>query len=283
MSAIDEGRLPGALRRELRRIEPFWSALAVPAGTLGVILGSGLGGAADEFDTIWERSFGELGLAEASVEGHRGRLILARGSGAPLLFLQGRLHRYEGLADSQVLLPAAALANLGLAALLVTNAAGGLDPAFRAGEFMLIEDILSFQLQDPLRGGLPGPPRNPPRRPLYDAARGAQLREAAGRAGVTMHAGTLAVWTGPVYETRAEIGLSRMLGAHAASMSTFPESLLLAALGAPSLAMSCITNEIKELPGDPLTHAEVVEVGKSAAQNFARLLSAWSGIAGTGG
>ena len=173
------------------------------------------------------------------------------------------------------------MARLDLGALLITNAAGGIDPAFRAGEFMLIRDILSFQLQDPLRGAFLGEaPRRPPRRPLYDAAESARLLEAGKRAGIRLHEGVLAAATGPAYETRAELRVSRRFGAQAASMSTFPESLLLAASGAPSLAMSCITNEIKELPGEPLTHEEVVEVGKQSAENFAKLLAAWSKLAG---
>ncbi len=279
MSARDDSRLPPELLRVLDQSEAAWSALDIPAGTLGVILGSGLGGAADGFGVVWERGFAELGLPEASVAGHKGRLILAEGPGAHFLFLQGRLHRYEGLPDSRVLLPAAAMARLPLAALLVTNAAGGLDPAFRAGEFMLIRDILSFQLDDPLRGAaLGGALRRPPRRPLYDSAQADRFTEAAAQAGVRMHEGVLACATGPAYETQAEIRLSRTLGAGAASMSTFPESLLLATQGVPSLAMSCITNEIKDLPGEPLTHDEVVEVGRLAAADFAKLLAAWSRI-----
>ncbi len=272
--------LPAELGGALKELSPVWSALDIPDGALGVILGSGLGPAAERFPFRWSKDFGELGLPSASVAGHKGQLALAGGPGAPFLFLQGRLHRYEGLPDWRVLLPAAAMACLGLRGLLVTNAAGGLDPAFAAGDFMLIRDILSLQLDDPLRGLAPGEaPRTPPRRPLYDAALADTLLAAARESGVRLHEGVLTAASGPAYETRAEIRMTRALGAQAASMSTFPESMLLAHLGFPSIAMSCITNVI---PGDddrgfePLTHEEVVETGRNAADGFGRLLAAWS-------
>ncbi len=275
--------LPADLEAALADLAPTWSELEIPAGTLGVILGSGLGPAAEEFPMIWRKEFGELGLPAASVAGHKGQLALARGPGAPFLFLQGRLHRYEGLPDWRVLLPAAAMACLGLRGLLITNAAGGLDPSFAAGDFMLIRDILTLQLDDPLRGlTLDGAPRRPPRRPLYDDALSATLLAAAREAGVPLHEGVLTTASGPAYETKAEIRMTRALGAQAASMSTFPESMLLAHLGFPSIAMSCITNVIPDADDpdtEPLTHDEVVETGAAAAAAFGRLLAAWSSTA----
>jgi purine-nucleoside phosphorylase len=270
--------LPGELQEALAALSPLCRELTVPPGTLGVILGSGLGAAADDFAPVWEYSFADLGLTGASVAGHKGRLILARSPGGHFLFLQGRIHRYEGHPDSKVLLPAAIMAGLGLRGLLITNAAGGIDPTFRAGDFMLITDILSFQLDDPLRGMTAQAPRCPPRRPLFDPELSGSLLAAAGQTGVTMHQGILNVATGPTYETRAELNMSRTMGAHAASMSTFPESLLVSHMGVPTVALSCITNEISEDPdGEPLTHEEVVEVGNRAAVDFGKLLAAWSG------
>ena len=273
--------LPAELRAALGELAPTWSELEVPDGTLGVILGSGLGPAAEEFPMAWRKGFGELGLPAASVAGHKGQLALARpAAGAPFLFLQGRLHRYEGLPDWRVLLPAAAMACLGLRGLLVTNAAGGLDPAFAAGDFMLIRDILTLQLDDPLRGlSLDGAPRRPARRPLYDEPLSATLLAAAAEAGVTLHEGVLTTASGPAYETKAEIRMTRGLGAQAASMSTFPESMLLAHLEFASIAMSCITNVIPDADDpdtEPLTHDEVVETGAAAATSFGKLLAAWS-------
>ncbi len=277
--------LPAPLAAALAELAPIWSALELPAGTLGVILGSGLGPAADGFPARWSRGFAELGLPAASVAGHAGRLMLAAGPGAPLLFLSGRLHRYEGLGDLRVLLPAAAMAALGLRGLLITNAAGGLDPAFAPGDFMLIEDILSTQLADPLRGqALGGLPRRPPRRPLFDPALAETLAGAATAAGLRLHRGVLNCAPGPAYETRAELRMARQLGAQAASMSTFPESMLLAHWGLPTVALSCITNAIppEGAEAPPLTHDEVVEVGRSAAAGFGRLLAALSAALGPG-
>jgi purine-nucleoside phosphorylase len=269
--------LPPALGEQLEALVPRWSRLELPPGTLGVILGSGLGEAADGFPVLWRHSFAELELPGASVQGHRGSLVLARGEGAPLLFLQGRIHRYEGRGDPAVLLPAAAMAALGIRGMLVTNAAGGMDPAFRAGDFMRIRDILSLQLDDPLRGSAADPaPRSPARRPLFDPILGEALDAAAREAGVRLHEGVLTVALGPAYETPAEIRMARALGAQAASMSTFPECMLLARLGLPLLGMSCITNEIRESDETPLSHEEVVEVGLRSAAGFARLLAAMS-------
>lgn len=271
--------LPPDLDAALAALAPTWSALEVPPGTLGVILGSGLGPAAEGFPLRWRRDFASLGLPRASVAGHAGELRLAEGPGAPLLFLSGRLHRYEGLGDLRVLLPAAAMAACGLRGLLITNAAGGLDPAFAPGDFMLIEDILSLQLDDPLRGqSLAGAPRRPPRRPLFDHALADTLAACAVGVGLRVHRGVLNCAPGPAYETRAELRLARMLGAQAASMSTFPESMLLAEWGLPAVALSCITNAIPpegaEVP--PLSHEEVVAVGRQAAAGFGRLLAALS-------
>jgi len=265
--------LPAELADALESLRPRWSRLDVPAGTVGVILGSGLGPAADRFGRRWSLDVADLGLPPASVAGHAGRLTLAEG--APYLFLQGRVHRYEGLPDARVLLPAAAMAGLGLAGMIVTNAAGGMDPSYRAGDFMLARDILSMQLDDPLRGAPPvAAPRVPPRRPLFDAALAKALLAAAGEAGVTVHRGVLNAAPGPAYETRAELRLSRRLGAQAASMSTYPECMLLSRLEMPLLALSCITNEIVEEGGEPVSHEEVVAVGRRASEDFAQLLAA---------
>ncbi len=269
--------LPPALRDSLERIRPAWSTLSIPEGTVAVILGSGLGEAAKDFPVIWERGFKELGLLSAGVKGHKGSLILAESGGAPLLFLSGRLHRYEGHPDDAVLLPHAALALLNLRALLITNAAGGLDPSFDAGDFMLIRDILSSQWRDPLRGesGVSPIPLR-----LYDESLFAGLRRAAAEGGVVLREGILHAGLGPAFETPAEVRMARKMGASSASMSTFPESVLYARIGMPTAAISCITNVIKEEAGEELTHEEVLETGLAAAAGFGRMLAAWTKILG---
>jgi len=257
----------------LDRVRPAWSALDLPGGALAVILGSGLGEAAGAFPVIWEKSFEELGLLRAAVPGHKGSLILAESGGAPLLFLSGRLHRYEGHRDAAVLLPHAALALLGPRAVLLTNAAGGLDPDFKAGDFMLIRDVLSSQWRDPLRGESGRAPL--PLR-LYDSSLLAELRRAAGESGIPLHEGVLHAGLGPAFETPAEQRMVRAMGASAASMSTYPESVLYARLGQPTAAISCITNVIDENPSSELTHEEVLLAGLAAASDFGALLAAWA-------
>ncbi len=267
--------LPPDLQGELLRIQPAWEKLELPPGTAAVILGSGLGEAAGDFPVIWERGFEELGLLSAGVAGHKGSLILAETEGAPLLFLSGRLHRYEGHSDAAVLLPHAALALLDLRAILVTNAAGGLDASYAAGDFMLIGDILSSQWRDPLRGEsgkAPVPLR------LYDESLWAGLRRAAGEGGVVLHEGVLHAGLGPAFETPAEVRMARKMGCSAASMSTYPESVLYARMGASAAGISCITNVIDEGAGEELTHEEVLETGLAAAGRFGRMLASWARI-----
>ncbi len=267
--------LPPKLRSSLDGVRPAWEKLELPQGTAAVILGSGLGGATRDFPVIWERGFEELGLHSAGVAGHKGSLILAESEGAPLLFLSGRLHRYEGHPDEAVLLPHAALALLDLRAILVTNAAGGLDASYSAGDFMLIGDILSSQWRDPLRGEsgkAPVPLR------LYDESLRAGLRRAAAEGGVTLHEGVLHAGLGPAFETPAEVRMARKMGCSAASMSTFPESVLYARMGANVAGISCITNVIDEEAGEELTHEEVLETGLAAAGRFGSMLAAWTRI-----
>ncbi|MDP6418367.1 MAG: purine-nucleoside phosphorylase [Candidatus Krumholzibacteria bacterium] len=266
--------LPLDLRKSLEKILPLWPS-ELPARTRAVILGSGLGPAAEDFELVWEKNFEELGLISAGVEGHKGRLLLTSAGEVHYLFLQGRLHRYEGHPDREVLLPAAALACLPLDCVLVTNAAGGLNPDFQAGDFMLIRDILSSQLADPLRGG--EIPKDSGPLQLYDADLSADLQGAARGSGLRLHEGVLHVGTGPAYETLAEIRMARDMGASAASMSTFPESVLFARMGARTAAMSCITNVIADSPDEETSHEEVVEVGASAAVDFADFLREWAG------
>jgi len=269
--------LPKDLRAGLAEAIPAWRELDIPAGTVAVILGSGLGSAAESFLSIWERSFEELGLPSAGVAGHKGRLILAESEGAPLLFLSGRLHRYEGHPDAAVLLPHAALSLLDLRAVLVTNAAGGLNPRFEAGDFMLITDILSSQWRDPLRGETgraPSPLR------LFDESLYEGLRRAAREGGAVLREGVLHAGLGPAFETPAEVRMTRRMGCSAASMSTYPESVLYARMGLPLAAISCITNVIDPGAERPTTHQEVLETGLAAAGRFGGMLAAWAKILG---
>ena len=267
--------LPPALFESLERIRPAWKKLEIPEGAVAVILGSGLGEAASDFPVIWEKGFKELGLLSAGVAGHKGSLILAKSEGAPLLFLSGRLHRYEGHPDEAVLLPHAALSLLNLKAVLVTNAAGGLNPAFHAGDFMLIRDIISSQWRDPLRGEsgtAPIPLR------LYEDSLWDGLRLAAHTGGVTLHEGILHAGLGPAFETPAEVRMARKMGCSAASMSTYPESVLYARMKIPAVGISCITNVIDEDAGEELTHEEVLETGLAAAGRFGKMLATWARI-----
>jgi len=271
----------------LERLDPRWRRDVAGAaawltergiaGRIGLILGSGLGNVADNLRAATAFPYGRIpGFTRTSVAEHKGRLVAGRAGDVPVVVLQGRLHPYEGLPASTLLLPAAVLAAVGVSAVVVTNAAGGLNRFFRPGDLMLIRDQVDLHLRDPLRGLLtPAVPlrgARPPR--MYDADLARAVRGAAARAGISLHEGVYASMWGPAYETRAEIGLLRRLGCDAVGMSTAPEVALLAALGVSVVGISCITNPAREVGQPELSHQDVVEVGRRVRDRFTRLLEA---------
>lgn len=242
-----------------------------------IILGSGLGGFADTV-TVHDRvSTTDLPDYPAStVIGHEGRLLRATADGARLLLVQGRIHGYEGHDAATTALPARIATAVGARLLLVTNAAGGLDPSFIAGDLMLITDLLV--LPGARRMGLDvqraEPYARPLPRPLFPAAMLDRMRDAAGDAGVRLREGTYGFCAGPTYETRAEIAFYRGAGAHAVGMSTAAEIITASAHGLPVVALSCITN-IARTVRQTVSHAEVTSVAAKAADRLARLVHAF--------
>lgn len=249
-------------------------------GSVGLILGSGLGNFVDAVTDARAVDYGEIpGYATTSVAEHEGRLVAGRAGGRDVLVMQGRLHPYEGLPAEKLLLPTAVLACLGVDVVVVTNAAGGLDRNFRPGDLMVVRDQLDLHFRDPLRGLLvdPVPPRQAPGRGarpqvLYDRALAQAMLAAGAGAGIPLNQGVYASMWGPAYETRAEIGMLRRAGCHAVGMSTAPEVALLGALGVRVSGLSCITNPAREVGQPELSHQDVVEVGLMVRDRVARLL-----------
>jgi purine-nucleoside phosphorylase len=272
-----------------RRVEAAVAALAQAGcrGRIGLVLGSGLGNVADGLSGGGAVSFGDLpGFPAPTVQGHGGRVVWGESEGVPVVVLQGRLHPYEGLSWPDLLLPVATLAGLGLDTVLLTNAAGGLNPGYRPGDLMVIRDHLDMHLEDPLRGLLADPwlgggaaaaalGRVPPPGPLYHPEKSRMLYDAAAAAGVGAHLGVYASVWGPSYETRSEIGLLRRLPADAVGMSTAPEAVLLHALGVDVVGLSCITNAAHEFGHALTTHAEVIETGRQARDRLTEVLHAF--------
>ena len=244
--------------------------LAGRAGDVGVILGSGLGGYAEGLTSAAGVPFAEIPHMERSgVPGHRGLLVRGIRAGRALLCLVGRLHYYEGLTLQQVTFPVHLLAALGARALVVTNASGGIDPALRPGDFVLVMDHINLMGASPLRGG----PTFADMSAVYDAQAGARVRDAAARADIRLHPGVLAAVAGPQYETPAEVRMLRTLGADAVCMSSVPEAIVARALGLRVLGLSLVTNAAGGR-GGAVAHEGVLAAAAAGAARFAQLLDA---------
>lgn len=241
---------------------------------VGLILGSGLGGLADALEARRAIPFAEVpGFPRAGVDGHHGRVIFGRLDNLPCVVLAGRVHLYEGHTPDQVVLPTRALVRLGIDALIVTSAAGGIDPTFRAGDLMIIADHINLLWRSPLVGpALDGETRWPDLSTPYDP----QLRQLAVQVAVDEHIrvvnGVYCAVTGPSYETPAEIRMLARLGAHAVGMSTVPETLVARAAGVPVLGMSLITNQAAGLGAERLNHDDVLAIAADSALEFERLV-----------
>lgn len=243
---------------------------------LGLILGSGLGCFSDSFSDSEILPFGKIpNFPHSSVEGHPGNMVLGALEGIPCIALQGRTHLYEGYSMQDITFPVRVLGCLGIRYLIVTNAAGGLNPEYRPGDLMVIADHINLMGSSPLIG--PNPEDLGPRFPDMSAAYDAGLRQIAldmaGNLGIRSHQGVYLGVTGPNYETPAEIRMFRMLGADAIGMSTVPEVIVAAHMGIPVLGISCITNMAAGMSPLKIDHAEALETTEKAGENFRRLLT----------
>lgn len=241
---------------------------------VALVLGSGLGALAEAVEDAVRVPYGEVpGFAASTVVGHAGRLVAGRLEGRSVLAFQGRYHAYEGHPAPALAAPVRVAAALGARTLIVTCAAGGVNPDLEAGTLMLIRDHLNLMGQNPLVGpALPGEERFPDMTQAYDPSSMA-LAEAVARAeGVELSRGVYAALLGPSYETPAEIRMLRMLGADAVGMSTVPEVIAARAGGVRVLGIALITNAAAGISGKPLDHAEVVAAGAEAAERFQRVV-----------
>ncbi|WP_412067073.1 purine-nucleoside phosphorylase [Rubrivirga sp. IMCC43871] len=240
---------------------------------LALVLGSGLGALADDIEDAVVISTGDVPHYPGStVEGHAGRLVLGDLAGRPVLVIQGRAHAYEGHSPRALGFPIRLAHALGARGLILTNAAGGVNPAFGPGTLMLITDHLNLSFLSPLAGPVgEGETRFPDMSNPYDEAWRVKARDIALAHTIPYREGVY-VWTaGPSYETPAEIRFFASAGADAVGMSTVPEAIQAAALGVPVLGISTITNPAAGLSAAPLDHTEVLEVGRAVRDR----LSTW--------
>ena len=245
---------------------------------VGVVLGSGLGAFADTLDGGVRIPYRELPHMPASVvPGHAGSLCFGRVSGVSVVCMQGRLHLYEGYPIDRVVHGVRTMARLGVERVLLTNAAGALEPAWAAGDLMVITDHLNLTGISPLAG--PNDEALGTRFPDMTGAYDPELREmlhVAGReVGVSLRDGVYAGVLGPQYETPAEVRMLRMHGAHAVGMSTVHEVIALRHMGVRVAALSCLTNLAAGIATRPLEHTEVEAVASSRRVALAALLRAW--------
>jgi len=242
---------------------------------VGLILGSGLGSFADQFDSASAIPYGDLPhFPRSSVAGHAGQLVLGRVAEQRVVAMQGRVHFYEGYSPAEVVFPVRVLCALGIGSLVVTNAAGGIRGDLLAGDLMAISDHINLSGWNPLVG--PNDERLGPRFPdmsaAYDESLTAKLVQSAAACGVNLKKGVYAILSGPSYETPAEIRALRVLGADAVGMSTVPEVLAARHMGVRVVGLSCITNLAAGVGNKPLTHEDVAGTAARASGAFSLLL-----------
>ncbi len=243
---------------------------------LGIVLGSGLGGLADQLSDPDIVPFADLpGWPAASAPGHTGRLLLGDLGGVSVVCLQGRLHMYEGLDERLIVEPVLLMSALGARSVLVTNAAGGVNAAYPAGTLMLIADHLNLTGRNPLIGPNDDTlgTRFPDMVDAYSPRLRDVMRRAAAEEGVALEEGVYAGLTGPTYETPAEVRMLRGLGADAVGMSTVLEVIAARWAGLEVCGVSLVTNPGAGVTGEPLTHEEVLAAAAEAAPRFIALVT----------
>lgn len=250
-----------------------------------VILGSGLGAFADKLEERIEINFSEIPhFPESTVVGHKGRLISGILNGVPVLVLQGRFHYYEGYSMEQVVFPLRCMLYLKVANLIVTNAAGSVDPDYRPGDLMLIKDHIKLHGESPLRGAnieAFGPRFNDMSDPYTKEIR-ALAKQCGQELNIPLKEGVYFYMTGPSYETASEIRAINILGANAVGMSTAPEVIVAAHGGMKVMGLSCITNMGTGIVDRKVGHEEVIQAGAAAEEDFVkvlqRIITRWNGL-----
>jgi purine-nucleoside phosphorylase len=242
---------------------------------VAVVLGSGLGAFADALDNQAALSYSDIpGWPQSTAVGHAGKLVVGTIEGLPVAALAGRAHLYEGYTAQQAVYGIRALAKLGVEAMVLTNAAGGVNPAYGPGQLVLISDHINLLGQNPLTG--PNDDALGPRFPDMSEAYSKSYRAAAREAGVTMGLelaeGVYAALPGPSYETPAEIRYLRAIGADLVGMSTVPEAIAANHMGVRVLGISCVTNFAAGVTDQKLDHKEVLETGERVKGTMVELL-----------
>jgi len=244
---------------------------------IGLVLGSGLGGFADSLTDATRIPYADIPTFPRSTAiGHAGQMVVGKSAAVPVAAMQGRVHLYEGYSAQQVAFPMRVFGRMGIHAVILTNAAGGINLNYQQGALVLIRDHINLQGTNPLVG--PNDDRFGVRFPdmtqAYDRTYRASAKEEAGKLGMTLHEGVYAALLGPSYETPAEINYLRTIGADLVGMSTAFEVIAARHMGIKVLAISCVTNMAAGIVDQPLSHQEVMETGERVKTSFEALLRA---------
>ncbi|HKI00139.1 MAG TPA: purine-nucleoside phosphorylase [Candidatus Sulfotelmatobacter sp.] len=244
---------------------------------IGLVLGSGLGGFADSLTGAARVPYAEIpSFPQSSAIGHAGRMVIGKAGGISVAAMQGRVHLYEGYSAQQVTFPIRVFARMGIRAVILTNAAGGINLTYSQGALVLIRDHINLQGANPLVG--PNDDRFGVRFPDMTHAYAKEYRaiaqEEAARLKIPLHEGIYAGLLGPSYETPAEIEYLRRIGADLVGMSTVAEVIAARHMGIKVLAISCVTNMAAGILDQPLSHADVMETGERVKTTFESLLRA---------
>lgn len=244
---------------------------------IGLVLGSGLGAFADDLSEAVRIPYAQIpSFPHSTAIGHAGQLVIGKSGNVPVAVMQGRVHLYEGYSAVEVAFPTRVLGRMGIRALVLTNAAGGINPAYGQGALVMLSDHINLQGQNPLTGANDDRfgPRFPDMTYTYSKRfRGIALDE-ANKHSIAPHEGVYAALAGPSYETPAEIRYLRTIGADLVGMSTVPEAIAARHMGIEVLAISCVTNMAAGILDQPLDHEEVLEVGRRVMGQFVALLRA---------
>ncbi|MFD6430710.1 purine nucleoside phosphorylase I, inosine and guanosine-specific, partial [Bacillus velezensis] len=212
----------------------------------------------------------------STVEGHAGQLVMGTLEGVQVIAMQGRFHYYEGYSMDQVTFPVRVMKALGVESLVVTNAAGGINTEFRAGDLMIITDHINFTGTNPLIGPNEAEfgPRFPDMSEAYDKELSSLAEKTADELGIPVQKGVYTAVTGPSYETPAEVRFLRTMGSDAVGMSTVPEVIVANHAGMRVLGISCISNAAAGILDQPLSHEEVMEMTEKVKGGFLKLVKA---------
>jgi len=242
---------------------------------VAIVLGSGLGGFADELAHSTRIPYADIPeFPRGTAVGHAGTLVIGEAAGVAVAAMQGRVHLYEGYSAQQVAFPLRVFARMGVEAVVLTNAAGGINAGYRQGALVAIRDHINLQGHNPLVGSNDDRfgPRFPDMTDAYDPTLRRIAADEASRSGIELQEGIYAAMLGPSYETPAEIRFLRAIGADLVGMSTVPEVIAARHMDMAVLAISCVTNMAAGMSGGKINHDEVLETGERVGGKFLTLL-----------